>query len=366
MRILRVAQKIYPETPGGATYHVHALSRDQAAAGHDVTVLTLSEDPELPREETRDGYRLVRCRPTVTALGNTMSLGATRRILGASDYDVVHAHSHIYFNTNVAALKRRLGDTPLAITNHGLYSQSAPEKIFRAYLKTLGKWTFNQADVVFCYTGGDHDRLRRLGVTSRIEVVPNGVDTDRFTPHGPESDQITHDGPVVLFVGRLVQGKRPMDAVKAISRLSKKMDVKLYVVGDGPMRQELETTADESIVELLGHIPFDEMPRLYRSADALLLPSRAEGFPRTVLEAFSSGTPAVTSDLEQIAPIVEKAGYTFPIGDTDTAAQHLARILTRQEHRDELARRARKTVEHGFRWSDTARRTTNVLVEISN
>ena len=63
MRILRVAQNLYPAHPGGGAYHIHALSRDQVAMGHDVTVVTLSDDPDRPREETRDGYRVVRRRP---------------------------------------------------------------------------------------------------------------------------------------------------------------------------------------------------------------------------------------------------------------------------------------------------------------
>ena len=92
MRILRVAQKTYPEVVGGGPYHVHALSRDQAAMGHDVTVLTLSTDSNLPRREDRDGYTLIRCTATSEILGNGLSVGIARYLRQASDYDVVHAH----------------------------------------------------------------------------------------------------------------------------------------------------------------------------------------------------------------------------------------------------------------------------------
>lgn len=77
MRVLRVAQKLYPEVPGGGTYHVHAMSRDQAAMGHDVTVLTVS-DESLPRREERDGYTVVRRSPAVELLSNDISLGVAR------------------------------------------------------------------------------------------------------------------------------------------------------------------------------------------------------------------------------------------------------------------------------------------------
>ncbi len=194
MRILRVAQNLYPEVPGGGTYHVHAMSRDQAAMGHDVTVLTVTDDESLPRQEVRNEYSVVRRAPTLEVFGNQISAGVSRFLRKAEDFDIIHAHSHLYFSTNLAAIQRRLGNIPLAITNHGLYSQNAPEWLFSLYLHTAGRWTFNQADVVFCYTEEDRERVRRFGVDSHIEVVPNGVDTDRFTPNGEVSDMINTMG----------------------------------------------------------------------------------------------------------------------------------------------------------------------------
>jgi len=358
MRILRVAQNLYPEVPGGGTYHVHAMSRDQAAMGHDVTVLTVTDDDSLPRHEQRDGYTVVRRKPTVELLGNEISAGVAQFLRTADDFDVVHAHSHLYFSTNLTALKRRLGETPLAITNHGLYSQNAPEWLFDAYLKTVGRWTFNQADVVFCYTDEDCERVREFGVDSRIEVVPNGVDTERFTPDGPTSDLIDHDGPVVLFVGRLVEGKRPQDAIKAVSRVAEGMDVKLYVVGDGPMREDLEGMSGEETV-FLGQLPYDEMPAVYRAGDVLVLPSRAEGLPRTVLEAMASGLPVVVSDLEQITPIIGQRGVTVSVGEVQGFASGIEDTFHGNFEPPETV------VNESFNWGDTVEQTTHWLDRVS-
>jgi len=143
VQILRVAQKLYPSVTGGGAYHVHALSRDQAAMGHDVTVLTVVQDGESPGVDERDGYSIVRCDAPVTLLGNTISPAVASHLRTIDGYDVVHAHSHLYFSTNLAALARVLDDTPLAITNHGLYSQSAPKWLFDAYLRTAGRLTFD-------------------------------------------------------------------------------------------------------------------------------------------------------------------------------------------------------------------------------
>ncbi len=366
MRILRVAPWIYPDTKGGGDYHVHAMSRDQAAMGHEVTVLTTRSDPSLPRVEETHGYTVYRVPPGVTLLGNEISPGVARFLwhADAADYDVMHAHSHYYFSTNLAALVRRLGDVPLAITNHGLYSQNAPERIFELYLRTLGRWTFNQADVVFCYTDVDRERVRELGVASRIEVVPNGIDTERFTPEGPDSELIDADGPVMLFVGRLVDGKRPWLAAEAFAEvLETHPDVALYLCGDGPLRGELETQIEElgigASTTFLGHVPYDEMPKVYRSGDVLVLPSRAEGVPRTVLEAKASGTRVVLSELEHVQPVLGSRDQVVETPDSASFASSLINTL------DEDGVSGGEEAASGQRWSETVERTTAALVSIA-
>ena len=362
MRILRIAQKTYPEVVGGGTYHVHAMSRDQAAMGHDVTVLTIGDGP---RREERDGYTVVRRPATAEVLGNSLSAGVARLLRQADDYDVIHAHSHLYFSTNLAALKRQFDSTPLAITNHGLYSQSAPEWVFRWYLRTLGRATFDSADAVFCYTDADASRLRKFGVGSDIHVVPNGIDTDRFSPDGPESDRVTGD-PTVLFVGRLVEGKRPGDALSAIEQVRESHpEARLHFAGRGPLRESLERRAAErgldDAVAFLGEVPHEEMPKLYRGADLFVLPSRAEGLPRTVLEALSTGTPVVASDLAQMRSVIKGAGVTVPVGDSERFADTLSALTVDSERygRYSVCGRERVTTEHS--WADTVRLTTEHL-----
>lgn len=360
MRILRVAQKVYPESKGGGAYHVHAMSRDQASLGHDVTVVTVGNGS---RKEERDGYTVVRCPSWGSVLGNDIIPGVGRHLLSADAYDVVHAHSHLYFATNLAALARRLGETPLAITNHGLYSQTAPRWLFSHYLRTLGRWTFDSADVVFCYTDEDRERLRQFGVSTALEVVHNGVDTAWFSPEGDTHGDVYSEGPVVLFVGRLVEGKRPVDALEAFAQLRETVpDACLTICGEGPLCADVDDRAHElgvrEAVTFLGHVPYEEMPAVYRSADLLLLPSQAEGLPRTVLEAFASGVPVVSSHLEHTAPVVERGGETVTVGHIDGYVEALARVL---DNRDSLGEHGRKAVIEDFRWEKTVAETTETL-----
>lgn len=379
--ILRVAQSLYPAVTGGGAYHVHAMSRDQAAMGHDVTVLTVRTDPDQPHLSRRDGYTVVRFDALARPLGNALSPGLARYLQAELDrFDVVHAHSHLYLSTNLAALFRMLGrvpgvaERPLAVTNHGLYSQVAPEWLFDGYLRTLGRATLNQADLLFCYTAADRRRFRAVGVTSPVAVVPNGIDTSRFTPEGPRSDLLGQGDPAVLFVGRLVEGKRARDAVAAVEQLREIYpDTHLYLCGDGPRRPVLEARAGDWVT-FLGERPYAEMPDIYRAADVLVLPSRAEGTPRTVLEALACDTPVACSGLPHLRDAFGDAARYFDVGDVESIRARLVDLYvdgpetpaTGADGHDtgrenDTRARSRSAVTD---WSETVRLTTDRLTEL--
>ncbi|MDS0222834.1 glycosyltransferase family 4 protein [Haloarcula sp. S1AR25-5A] len=371
MRILRVAQDIFPETVGGAPYHIHALSRDQAARGHDVTVLTVSGEVDQRETVERDGYTLIRQPPKAEILGNQLFTNTIGTLRNNADYDVVHAHSHLFFSSNVAAAYCRLGDVPLAVTCHGLNSQRGPFWFSRAHLRTLGKWTYDSADVTFCYTDIERSKLRDLGVDADIAVVNNGIDTDRFSPSGPKHERIdAAPGPAITFVGRLVDGKRPQDVLAAFAEIRDRCpDAQLFFCGDGPMRDSLENTVTErglhDAVTFLGRVPYSEMPTVFRAADLFVLPSRTEGFPRTVLEALSCETPVVASNLEQTATIVEQTGATVEVGDIEGLATAVADLVEDEQLLSDLGSHGRRIVTTRYDWADTVRETTNVLGQVA-
>jgi glycosyltransferase involved in cell wall biosynthesis len=154
---------------------------------------------------------------------------------------------------------------------------------------------------------------------------------------------------------RLVEGKRPKDAVNAISQLNDNQDITLYIAGEGPLRSEL---AGQESVKLLGHVAYEDMPALYRSVDAFVLPSRAEGVPRTILEAMASNIPVVVSNLEQIEPLVDKNGVTVPIGNISGFADGIKKAI----NKDDVNSRSRLQKE--FDWETTVKQTTNILEQV--
>lgn len=227
----------------------------------------------------------------------------------------------------MAALLRHISETPLVITNHGLISQTAPGTVQALYLPTVGRFTFNSADRVLCYTETDKKRLRKRGVTAPISVVHNGIDTSKFRPL---SEIETEEQ--LLYVGRLKRSKGVHRLLRAFARIAESFpSLTVSIVGKGPERSNLVELAKQLDIDqrvlFKGEIPNDQLPKLYNKAKVFVIPSDAEGLPRAVLEAMSCGTPVIVSDLPQLKQLVANNGYVVPAEDIDELANVIYRIL---------------------------------------
>lgn len=366
-RVLRVATDIYPESVGGLGLHVHHMSRLQSQMGHKVTVLTSNNGISgLPREETREGYNIIRHRELMRLFDNSINPGvmiSLKNLIG--EYDILHIHSHLFFTSNIAALIGTFIDIPVVITNHGLVSQTVPRPIQTIFNYTIGKLTFEATDRIICYTRTDEDRLRNLGVNTDISIIHNGIDCTLFSPRINQSkDQL-------LFVGRLKPGKSTNTLIRAFKILSKKYPtLELVIVGDGPLRSELEQLCLElnigSKIRFLGEIPNNELPKIYNESKVFVLPSLNEGLPRTVLEAMACETPVVTSALPQLEAIVEGAGFTFEPKSEDDLSECIELLLNNSSQREEMGIRGREKVMNHYSWKETVEQTIDCYQNICN
>ncbi|WP_254807827.1 glycosyltransferase family 4 protein [Natronosalvus amylolyticus] len=362
LKILRVASDVYPDVMGGLSLHVHEMSRLQAEWGHDVTVLTSDHgDRNLPSKEERSGYELIRHREIASPLDNTIIPGIVQTIRRmADDYDVIHAHSHLFFSTNATAALSRTLDTPLVITNHGLISQTAPRWLQKAFIPTVAKFTLNAADEVLCYTETDKCRLRERGIDSSISIINNGIDCDRFSPE--QSDESKKQ---ILFVGRLKPGKGVQTLLTAFEQLTADFpEYSLKIVGNGPLLDDLVEMAHEcnisTHIEFAGQIENNEIGEVYAESEVFVLPSLNEGVPRTVLEAMACEVPVVTSDLDQLIPIVNNAGFTVPSESPDKFQAAIKKLLNDAELQNEMGRVGRSRVKNHYSWNNTVSETLGI------
>ena len=182
LKVLRVVSDLYPSVVGGIGLHAHEISKWQGNHGCDVTVYTLKRGGE-PTQEFRDGYKIVRFRPMIKIMGNSIApMFFFKFIHNIDDFDIIHAHSHLFFTTNVCSLIRKIRFIPLVITTHGLIGQTAPYWFSNLYLSSIGKFTLKWADRIISYTESERKKLTNLGIDkNKIIVIPNGVDTKLFS-----------------------------------------------------------------------------------------------------------------------------------------------------------------------------------------
>lgn len=189
---------------------------------------------------------------------------------------------------------------------------------------------------------------------SKVIRIPNGIDLNRFKPDG-EKLKLNLPRPIILSVGALVWYKNHSKAIKAVSNLEKDS---LLIVGEGPLKKELE----EEGKNLLGNrfqimsFPNDQMPKVYRSCDLFTLPSWGrEAFGIVYLEAMASGLGVVAPNDESRSEIIGDAGILTNDSNIEDYARDLKKALE-----VDWSKKARKQAEK-FSWDKIAKQYEKVL-----
>jgi 1,2-diacylglycerol 3-alpha-glucosyltransferase len=194
----------------------------------------------------------------------------------------------------------------------------------------------------------------QVGIGTRIEVVDNGVDVDRFRPVDTEDFLAKHDvptdRPLVGYTGRHGYEKDLRQLVHAAEDL----EVTLLFGGDGPAREDLEAAAADSDAEavFLGFLDRAELPAFYSALDVFGFPSPVETQGLVALEANACGTPVVGVDSGALSDTVADGvtGYHYPKDDVETFRAKIRRAI---EERDRLSqnclqRREQTSVSHSI------------------
>lgn len=205
------------------------------------------------------------------------------------------------------------------------------------------------------------DYFERNREKFRSELIPNGVDTSRFTPGPSERDRfgLPETGRVVLMVSAFIASKYIDRAIEAVRFLT---DVTLVVAGDGPLRDELGRLAEKQIPGRYRQltVPASDMPALYRSADVFLHLSRDESFGNVFVEAMACGVPVVAYDLPRTRWILGDQGCLSANENVEDIAHQIElALLRRGAGESTLAARA-----SGFDWSTIAGRYRDFLKQV--
>lgn len=240
------------------------------------------------------------------------------------------AHVHAHFGTNstaVAALCRALGGPPFSFTVHGPEEFDSPralglgEKVRRsAFVVAISEFTRSQV-----YRWADHADW------SKVHVVRCGLDPSYLDGSGPVPPTATNR---LACVGRLAEQKGPLLLVEAAGRLRDRgVDFELVLVGDGPMRGEVERLIARlglgDRVRLAGWMSKAEVRDVLIGSRAMVLPSFAEGLPVVLMEALALGRPVITTYVAGIPELVEPggSGWLVPPGSVDDLVDAMASAL---------------------------------------
>lgn len=366
---------------GGQNVNVAALSAALARQGHDVTVYTRRDDPELPaRVRTADGYTVahVPAGPAERIPKDELlqHMGEFARFLDttwAEDRpDIVHAH---FWMSGVAGqLAARHLNLPVVQTFYELGvverrhqvgdGTSPPERLKLETMVARGAtWVAATCtDEVF--------ELMRLGRSrSRISVVPCGVDVDLFTPDGPRSRRGAPHR--IVSVGRFSPGKGFDLAIRALTTVA---DTELVIVG-GPPRAELARDAEAcrlrrlagelgvaDRVRLCGAVDHAEMPAVLRSADVVACTPWYEPFGIVPLEAMACGIPVVASAVGGMLDTVvdDITGRLVPPKRPDLLSDALNALLRDDFRRQSLGAAGRDRARSRYSWDRIAADTLRV------
>lgn len=177
----------------------------------------------------------------------------------------------------------------------------------------------------------------------KIRVIPNYVETDRFKPFQGRINK----KPRIGFVGRLNSQKNPFELMEAVSQL----DVELAIVGEGPLKAELEGKAriSKATIKFLGNLPNRDLPKFLSSCDLFVIPSLYEGHPKALLEAMACGLPVIGTRVAGISELISD-GENGLLCDTDAnnIRDRIKRALEDDELRLSLGAKARAFAVENF------------------
>lgn len=348
-KVVMVSAGFWPAV-GGAERQALELSRALRARGVGVLVLTRRVGGAAPREEVH-GVPVRRLR--VYGTGALDSLCFLFAALGwllkhGGEYDAIHAHLAGSPALAAALAGRWLGKPVLVKLGggRGIGELAASSRTALGRLKLRLLSLLGPRFLAVVPDLADEAR-ERLGGAS-IEVLPNGVDMDRFKPASAEEKialraGLGWSGTVFLYTGRLSWEKRLPWFAELWLKATEGRDALLVLVGDGP-----EVIARSGRIRVLPSV--EDTAPLYAAADAFVLPSVSEGMSNSLLEAMASGLPVVASAVGGTAEILEdgKTGLLFGKDDEKKAIEQIERILNDNESRTRIGAAGRLEVERRY------------------
>ena len=339
LRIALVTEYYYPHL-GGICEHVHFFAREARRYGHQVDIITSNIPGARPE-------------PHVIRIGTSQSIYANgsqarftwglelrkdlRRVFSLGQYDIVHVHSPLSPVLPVLAIEE--ANCPVVGTFHTYFDRS----LGYAFAKRYFQKKLDSLQAAIAVSHSTTIALNRY-FEANWTIVPNGIDTDVFTPHVPRPAAVRTDVPVILFLGRFDPRNGLTTLIESFQKVrGRQREAQLVVVGDGPLRSHYYRAAGgDPDITFVGSVLRDR-PGYYAHSAMYACPTTKASFGITLLESMACETPVVCSDIYGFRDVVkhEREALMVPCGDTNALADALVRLLDDETLRARLGKRGR-------------------------
>ena len=336
MRVLVLIHE-FPPIGGGGGAVARDICTGLAQRGHDVKVLT-AHFGDMPKRETINGVDVIRlaslrreafrARLPEMSVFVLASLWAGSRLTGRWRPDVIHAHFAVPAGAAAWTLSL-LTRVPYILTAHlGDVPGGVPEKTggwFRVIQPFTGPLWRGAARVIAVSQFTRSLALQHYDVP--IDVIPNGVDVSDLRPPTLE----LHKSPRLVFAGRFVEQKNPLQIVRVLARL-RDLDWTCSLLGDGallePTHREIESLGLTDRFRLPGWVTPEQVLTEFQRSDILFMPSRSEGLPVVGVQALACGLALVVGRAGGFVDLVKDNGSLRDPDDADGMESSLRTLLS--------------------------------------
>lgn len=293
--------------------------------------------------------------------------GSVARLRRDFPFDLIHAH-HTYPDGVVAARLSRQFGVPFVVTEQ---SPWLPWMAERAYIRRQALWAANRSKYQVAISRLVRDEMvQLLGDSSRVRIIPDGVDGEAFTPG---ADSTNWNPNQIVFVGFINYIKGFDILLKALQQLGQRRpNTRLVVVGgsyfrgkkilEDRLRQMTVDLGLSNVVQFAGTKSLPDLVQTIRESALLVLPSRSESFGSVLVEALACGTPVVATKCGGPEDIVtDEVGRLVPREDPDALATALEDVLENRHRFDPAS--LRRYALANFDWARIAEKYIDLYRE---
>ena len=370
MKIVQTPVRFYPFT-GGVENYVYYMSKELVKLGHDIMVICANEPPSK-KEEILDGIKIKRL-SYLTKIANTNITPGFPFAMAKEDYDIIHTHIPTPWCADWSNILSKFKKKPLVVTYHNdIIGTGIANHIANFYNSTALKSLLSNADkIIITQPNYIKYSLYLDNYEDKIEVIPNGVDVEKFKPINIKREKNSLFFLSLLDEFHLYKGLDYL--LKAIKIVKNSIpNVKLIVGGKGLLLEKYRIVVDAAglsdNIEFHGFISNEKIVEYYNRSSIFVLPSissKQEGFGIVVLEAMACETPVISTDIVGVAYDVKKSnsGIIVPPKDAEKLAEAIIKILN-DENLEKMGINGRKLVTDKYTWSSIALTTEKLYNKI--